>query len=261
MSETRKYLDQSGVDAFWSKVKGKLEGKANAEHTHEIADVNGLQAALDAKANQDTTYTKEQTDAAIKAKVEALGSVLSFKGVKATKAELPTAADKPTKGDVWHVTENSGEYVWDGSKWEELGTTVSLDGYLTKADADSTYAKPADIKLEGVQVNGTDLTITGKKVNVTVAEGTKDGSIKVNGTDVAVKGLGSAAYKDETAFATKAQGEKADTALQEADLADYMKTADADTKYATAAQGAKADTALQPADIEAIPVEYINGLA
>ena len=54
--------------------------------------------------------------------------------------------------------------------------------------------------LEGVQVNGTDLTITNKKVNVTVAEGSTNGTIAVNGSDVAVHGLGSAAYEDATAF-------------------------------------------------------------
>lgn len=263
MSEVKKYLDQSGVDAFWLRVKkhvsDSIADKSDAGHKHEIADVNGLQDALDLKADKATTYTKTETDAAIKAKVEALGSVLNFKGVKATKAELPSTGNKT--GDVWHVTADSGEYVWDGKAWEELGSTVSLDGYLTEEAADSKYAKPADITLTGVQVNGTDLAITGKKVNVTVETGTANGNIKVNGTDVPVKGLGSAAYKDETAFATKAQGEKADTALQEADLADYLKTTDADTKYATAEQGTKADTALQPADIEAIPVEYINGLA
>ena len=221
MSEAKKYLDQAGVDAFWSKVKAKVGEKK------EIADVNGLQSALDAKADQETTYTKEEVDAAIKAKVEALGAVLTFKGVKATKAELPAKASNPVKGDVWHVTENSAEYVWDGTNWEELGTTVSLDGYLTKTEADNTYAKSADIKLDGVQANGTDLTITNKKVNI--ATGATNGTIAVNGTDVAVKGLGSAAYTASTA-------------------------------YATAAQGGKADTALQPADIEAITTDYINGL-
>ncbi len=137
MSEAKKYLDQAGVDAFWSKVKAKVGEKK------EIADVNGLQSALDAKADQETTYTKEEVDAAIKAKVEALGAVLSFKGVKATKAELPTKASNPVKGDVWHVTENSAEYVWDGTNWEELGTTVNLDGYLTNADL-AGYLKTAD---------------------------------------------------------------------------------------------------------------------
>ena len=54
--------------------------------------------------------------------------------------------------------------------------------------------------LEGVQVNGVDLSITNKKVNVTAVSGTANGSIAINGTDVAVTGLGTAAYTNATAY-------------------------------------------------------------
>lgn len=47
-----------------------------------------------------------------------------------------------------------------------------------------------------------------------IATGTTDGTISVDGTDVAVYGLGSAAYTASTAYATSAQGALADTALQ-----------------------------------------------
>lgn len=43
-----------------------------------------------------------------------------------------------------------------------------------------------------------------------IATGTANGTIKVKGSDVAVKGLGSAAYTDTNAYATAAQGKKAD---------------------------------------------------
>ena len=46
----------------------------------------------------------------------------------------------------------------------------------------------------------------------TVAEGTTNGTIAVDGTNVAVHGLGSAAYTDSDAYATASQGEKADQA-------------------------------------------------
>lgn len=48
----------------------------------------------------------------------------------------------------------------------------------------------------------------------TIVTGATDGTIKVDGKDVAVKGLGSAAYTASTAYATSAQGTKADSALQ-----------------------------------------------
>ena len=49
--------------------------------------------------------------------------------------------------------------------------------------------------LEGVKVNGTALTIAEKIVDILVATGTADGTIKVNGVDVSVAGLAALAYK------------------------------------------------------------------
>lgn len=47
-----------------------------------------------------------------------------------------------------------------------------------------------------------------------VAAGTGNGTIKVDGTDVSVTGLKSAAYTESSAYATSAQGTKADSAIQ-----------------------------------------------
>lgn len=49
--------------------------------------------------------------------------------------------------------------------------------------------------LNGVKVNGTALAIAEKMVDILIAEGATNGTIKVNGTDVAVKGLAALAYK------------------------------------------------------------------
>ena len=46
-----------------------------------------------------------------------------------------------------------------------------------------------------------------------VTSGTTNGTIKVDGAEVAVAGLGSAAYTESSAYATSAQGTKADNAL------------------------------------------------
>ena len=43
------YLDKSGLQYLWGKIKTILDGKAAAEHDHEIADVTGLQEALNGK--------------------------------------------------------------------------------------------------------------------------------------------------------------------------------------------------------------------
>ncbi len=52
-------------------------------------------------------------------------------------------------------------------------------------------------KLNGVSVNGAALAIAENIVNLLVAQGQTNGSIAVNGVDVAVKGLAALAYKAE----------------------------------------------------------------
>ena len=54
--------------------------------------------------------------------------------------------------------------------------------------------------LESVKVNGNALQINDKAVNLIVASGTENGSIAVNGRDISVAGLGSAAYANTTQF-------------------------------------------------------------
>lgn len=76
-----------------------------------------------------------------------------------------------------------------------------------------------------------------------IATGTANGTIAVGGEDVAVQGLGSAAYVNTDAFDDAGSANTA--------LASAKSYADGLAKnYATAAQGAKADTALQAADIK-----------
>ena len=48
----------------------------------------------------------------------------------------------------------------------------------------------------------------------TLTTGSNNGTVAFNGTNVTVKGLGSAAYTDAGTYATSAQGAKADSALQ-----------------------------------------------
>lgn len=75
-------------------------------------------------------YTKTEVDNKISA-------VLRYKGVKATISALPSSGN--VTGDVWHVTEDGGEYAWDGSDWQELGKSIDLSNYATKATTLSGY--------------------------------------------------------------------------------------------------------------------------
>ena len=182
-----------------------------------------------------------------------------------------------------------------------------IDGLLSaNSQADQKYAKDyadglaknydaagtAQGLVDGLNV--TDSAVTGKyvsavseekgKITVTradlptysLATGSANGTVAFNGADVAVKGLGSAAYTDAKAYATAEQGGKADTALQQADIAEgttngaiAVKGANVAvhglgsaaftnaTAYATADQGAKADSAVQKVTV--LGHELANG--
>lgn len=100
----------------------------------------------------------------------------------------------------------------------------------------------------------------------TLSTGAANGTVKLNDTEVAVAGLGSAAFTESTAYATSQQGAAADSAMQSATIlgksltkdsneltADEAKTAlglgsaayTESTAYATSQQGEKADSAIQ----------------
>lgn len=140
-----------------------------------------------------------------------------------------------------------------------------VDGKVTNV----TYGAPETVAIPTYTLTSTsegNVTITGGDTNSTVAingfstiaglargavqeitTGSANGTISVDGSDVAVKGLGSAAYTESSSYANAAMGELANTAVQPDDLgtAAYANT----NEFATAAQGSLAASALQPADI------------
>lgn len=75
---------------------------------------------------------------------------------------------------------------------------VTLDKLSSGVKASLSYA---DSAIRKVKVNGTELTPdTNKAVDVTVTTGTANGHIAVNGVDVKVAGLGTAAYEAKETF-------------------------------------------------------------
>lgn len=116
------------------------------------------------------------------------GSLVSFSGVTAKKAA--------TGGNVTLSV--------PGKTGSEITIDIDALNGAIAANASAIEAlKNANGQpnvIESVKVNGTALTVTSKAVNITVAEGTTNGTIAVNGSDVNVHGLGSAAYTASTAY-------------------------------------------------------------
>lgn len=90
-----------------------------------------------------------------------------------------------------------------GKIYEIPAASTSKAGLLSAED----YAKLANVAagaqanvIEGIKVNGALLTLVEKIADILIAEGSANGTISVNGVDIAVKGLAALAYKSEVSM-------------------------------------------------------------
>ena len=273
-----------------SKISDAGTAAASAVATSPIAE----------ESTDNSLVTAAQVATFVASEVADLEGAMHFAGVVTrqtgeTDAQaIARAITSPEAGDVVVMSDNAKEYIYDGTAWREVGdeglyvqksTTIAgvdLQDSITKSELLTALnvADGAQVNvLEGVQLNGTDLTIdANKKVNLTVATGSTDGSIAIGGTDYTPKNLKSVATTgdadDVTYTKEDTTTESVNDALQRIDgviggsgtlsqKADKVTGAtsgnfagldsngnltDSGSKasdFATAAQGAKADSAIQ----------------
>ena len=94
---------------------------AAGTNTTQIATTAFVTTAVSTKANSADVYTKSEIDTK-------LTGALHYTGTKATVGDLPSSGN--VTGDMWHVTATGGEYAWNGSSWEEMGSSIDLSGYV-----------------------------------------------------------------------------------------------------------------------------------
>lgn len=253
-----------------------------------VAFKKGLRANLPASYSAGTFYVTTD-ERAIYLDVDdssriRIGDFQEFANVAALEAN-----PNPSTTALYYVSDINCLAKWNGSSYVQInrdtgmtsvevvgeGNAVtaavySADGRkltLTKGASYATVTEYNELKnkveklevvggqsnvLEAVKVNGEALTIDANKaVDVLVATGSAKGTIAVNGKDVAVNGLGSAAYQNVDAF---------DAAGAGAAAADVVR-GELDT-YKQANDKAIADAATQTAeDIAAAKQEAINAAA
>lgn len=160
----------------------KLAGIAEGAQVNVQSDWNASSGDA-AILNKPTTLagygiTDAMTATAIEQAISAaVSSVFSYKGTKATVSALPSSGN--TTGDVWHVTETGGEYVWNGSSWEELGSAIDLSGYLQQ------------VSIAGITLTPTSYTITAEALKTALGLGgaaykSVDSSITAGSTSINV---------------------------------------------------------------------------
>lgn len=91
----------------------------------------GYQTATQVKSTVNSAVSNLKSDLLTQIN-NAVASVLTYKGTKASTSGLPSSGNKV--GDIWFVQADNSEYAWDGTKWEELGAIVDLSNYVQYTD-------------------------------------------------------------------------------------------------------------------------------
>jgi hypothetical protein len=238
-SKADKALEDAKADSATKKTEA-IEAAA-AETTRQVtAAKTELQANIDKKSNKATTlagygiadaYTKDEANTAIAAAVanahhlkREIVSVLP----EVSEANEDTIYMVPDAGSTDAAGSNKSvytEYMLINGAFERIGTSdADLSNYFTKDEVTGAIATAKSEAATDAQEK---------------ADAAKDAAIAAAATDATTK---ADAAKD--AAITEA-GKKADKALEDAKAySDGLAK-----NYATAAQGAKADTAVQAADV------------
>ena len=185
--------------------------------------INGKFELLgDSKVDLTNYATKEEVKTA---KQEAIGAASADATSKANKAKTEAiaaaAADADTKAEK---AKNDAIAAADGKIAAAIG---ALD--VTDAAVGGQYVSSVSEKDGKITVTRAALPAA-----ATLVEGTENGTVKFNGEDVKVHGLGDAAFKASTAFDAAGAATTAETNAKE--YANSLAS-----NYATANQGSKAD--------------------
>lgn len=129
------------VDTKIANAIAGLDSSVSATSNQAIASVTivdgkitgSTKVTVPTNNNQLTNGAGYQTASDVATAIStALASAVEYKGTVATVANLPSSGNKT--GDMYHVTATGGEYAWDGSAWQEMGSIIDLSGYVEDSD-------------------------------------------------------------------------------------------------------------------------------
>ena len=208
----------SGLTA--TDVQAAIDEVVGGLGTAAAADV--ATSAIQEESTDDSLVSAAQVATFVAAEIAGLEGAMHFVGVitrqtgETDAQAIARVVTDPESGDVVVMSDNAKEYVYDGTAWREVGdegefvkktTTIAgvdLQDNITKSELLTALnvEDGAEVNIiESVKVNGSSLTPDANRaVDVLIAEGSTNGTISVNSSDIAVHGLGSAAYTASTDY-------------------------------------------------------------
>ena len=261
------------VDYFFKDALGDSDAQQVKDTLKEIQDYmdgeTGGAAAMAASIRE----AKDAADAAQSAADNAQKEVDALEGevalhkeaYNAKVAELEKADDDNLEAAKSDATQKANKALEDAKTYADGVAATAKSEAVTAAQGLINGLDVTDTAVAGSYVSA--VSETDGKISVSrevlptyaLATGSANGTVAFNGTDVAVKGLGSAAYTEAGAYATAAQGQKADTAYQkpstgiaksdlEASVQTSLGKADAAAPQATTYNKTEVDNAVKAVD-------------
>ena len=233
---------------------------ANADITTTDPGATNADAPVAANAPKYSLATAHETDANLATAGYVKGAYnATIKAINKVATTANSAVQSVTEGAT------NGTVSVDGTDVavHGLGSAAYTDSTAYASAAQGTKADNAETLLGNAAMGTTATTVTGAIAELkgaiddvdtgvmAVTEGATNGTVSVDGTDVAVHGLGSAAYTDSTAYASAAQGTKADNA--ETNIGTMANLTGGETTLVEAIEAVRttADGALTASDITA----------
>ena len=106
----------------WSNVQNK------PTKISDFTNDSGFQTASDVQGAISTATEGLATEEYVNSKVS---TVYKYKGSVANEDALP---ESPELGDTYNLEDTGANVAWDGTKWDNLGMTIDLTGYVQESD-------------------------------------------------------------------------------------------------------------------------------
>lgn len=127
----------SADSVAWENVQNKPStiagyGITDAKVDGQTVSIGSNQVVVPTNNNQLTNGAGYQTASEVQNAINSsISSVYKYKGSVANQEALP---ESPDLGDVYNLEDTGANVAWDGTKWDNLGMTIDLTGYLKEND-------------------------------------------------------------------------------------------------------------------------------